>query len=145
MSLVTCWLCLRYSILTKKLTRKPLMNIVGVPWSRQSQHTAQCVFRFESEKGHWKPKNQKRCWYNMGSPPLLMWVWPAFDSACFWLPMSRFTTLFGGSAGHGGASAHALVYRNHYLRYPTFFYSKRRAALKQKGPKRALLYILHKP
>lgn len=27
------------------------------------------------------------------SPLLLMWVWSAFDSACFWLPMSRFTTL----------------------------------------------------
>ncbi|KAL2253009.1 UNVERIFIED_CONTAM: hypothetical protein Sindi_0096800 [Sesamum indicum] len=45
------------------------MNIVGVPLSRQSQHIAQCVFRFESEKGHLKSKNEKRCWYNIGSPP----------------------------------------------------------------------------
>jgi len=36
-----------------------------------------------------------------------------------------------------GASAHASVYRNH-LRYPT---SLRRAALKQKGPKRAVLIL----
>lgn len=41
-----------------------------------------------------------------------------------------------------GASAHASVYRKN-LRYPTSFYSKRRAALKQKGLQRALLYIIY--
>ena len=37
--------------------------------SRWFQHTAQCEFKISPKKGHLKPKNQKRCWYNIGSPP----------------------------------------------------------------------------